>query len=534
MPILTNDQAFRLAVFFDKTALNAQWDIAENHYLYQSKLKITLLKPIHTSLTPDFPPAQRINDPYFGQQAVYSQSLLLSIPLENLNNTTLLRIDYQGCGQDLCYPPTSRWFAVSFDHIAAISPPESTTPIQKKAKPPSIPFSMITVLAFFLLGLLLSLTPCVLPMIPILLGLIVGQKQLSTSKAFWLSLSYVLSLSTTYALIGLSVATLGRNLQAYFQQPLIVSTFAGVFFYLGLTQLGIARFSSLTINLKPRGGTYLGAILMGALATLISSPCVSAPLIAALSYIAKSGNLLLGASALFATGLGMGTLLLALGTLGGKYLPKAGKWMQQVNQLFAMMLFGIGLWLLSRLLPGSVMLILWGLFCLLIAFCLNTFNRQDSIRSRLGVFFLLYALLLFWGAAQKQSHPLYLLTWQKASPLPFVSVTTTSALAKIKQQAKENKQPLLLVFHADWCTICQRLNKLWTDPDIKQHLAGWQFVKADITLYNQNSQQLLNQFNLIGPPAILFFDKNGQDKQRITGDIAKSAFLAQLQKMEGP
>ena len=251
-------------------------------------------------------------------------------------------------------------------------------------------------------------------MLPILATVIVGQKHLNTRKAFWLSLSYVLSMAFTYALIGIVAALIGKNLQALMQKPMILMAFAVLFFYLGLVQLGKIHFSLFKTfknqlhhyHIQQESGSYVGAIMMGFLATLIASPCVSAPLIAVLLQISQTGHVLSGGLALLALGLGMGTLLLIAGTLGGRYVPDTGPWMLSVNQAFAAMMFGISIWLVGRLIStGPWVLCLWAIWLIYVAHCLGTFKRKSSRLGHVGFVCVLYAAVLIWGAIMGQTDP---------------------------------------------------------------------------------------------------------------------------------
>jgi len=329
-------------------------------------------------------------------------------------------------------------------------------------------------------------------MIPILGAIIMGSKKLSTSKAFGLSLCYVLSMAFTYAIAGIVAALLGKNLQAFLQKPGVILSFAALFIYLGLVQLGIGhialpqswqtRVSSW--QSKQSGGTYLSTIIMGILATLIASPCVTPPLITALSYISQTGNVLLGGSALFILGLGIGTPLLIVGTVGGKYLPKSGPWMVWVSKCFAILMFGLSLWLIDRVYPLGNLI------------------------------------------PGRQAH--------HSETLHFQVIHTIDELNKLQNAAIKMGQPLLLDFYADWCVSCRYLEQtVFPDPRVQSQLTGWILIRANITAYDKENQALLKKFDLVGPPAILFFDKKGIEltNYRVIGEITPAEFSAQLEQI---
>lgn len=568
--VLASDQAFMLNVAFQNSLVKFQWQIAPGCYLYKDRLHVFLVQKdlskvslmAHTKL----PDALRIDDPSFGPEFIYKDQLTLPISLSDYvkeQSNLKLQVQYQGCAESgFCYPPVTKWFeaTIANNQIQTLTPlpgaPQlASTPTKVESPKPSkglmslegkSNFSII--LSFYIVGILLTFTPCVLPMIPILFGVIVGESHLNTRKAFWLSLVYVLSMSFTYALAGIVFATLGKNLQALFQKPIAVFSFAALFFYLALVQLGVTRFhfpqrfqDMLTkLHHKQTSGSYISAAVMGILATLIASPCVSAPLLGALGYISQSGNIVLGGSALLAMGLGMGTLLLVVGTLEGKLLPKKGPWMHAVNQIFAIMMFGIGVWLLDRIIPHSITLALWGVILIFAAYCMGTFRKQSGYAGRAGFALVIYAFVLFWGTWHGEEDPMKpLLTgfWgdtEKQSSL-FATIDSEQALTPILEAAKQQQRPLMLVFSAEWCTACKHLeHKVFTDASVQESLSHLTLIRADMSPYNETNQNLLQKFALVGPPAILFFDKNGREltSYRIIGEVSPKEFLTHLNQVK--
>lgn len=573
------EQAFILTVTNQKNTLTAQWQIAPGCYLYQRSLAINLVNPTQSIPLLDItqlPAAENVEDPEFGRQNIYRSFLSIPVslktPLANSAQEFTLQIQYQGCNEaaHLCYPPVTQWYKIHThqNHIQQIHA-LTTAPLKEKAPTindsadfmPTVPnlaqkerSLIFNIATFYFLGILLTFTPCVLPMIPILFGVIVGQKHLNTRRAFWLSMCYVLSMAFTYAIAGIIAATLGKNLQAQLQHPVIISAFALLLTYLGLSQVGVVQ-----INLPPafrmkelltklhanqESGTYVGAAVMGLLATLISSPCVTVPLIGALSYISQTGNVLLGGAALLALGLGMGTILLVMGTLGGKFIPKSGAWTYTTNHLFAAMMFAISIWLLNRILQGPWILALWGIWCLFLAWSLGTFHHKASWKGRFGVLFLLYGFLLFWGAASGGKDPLApfsLNPWQpnvathSQRQLPFTTISSLNELEEIQKKIQQSHSPLLLVFYADWCSTCQHLeHQVLVGDHLKALLKEWQLVRVDVTENSAQSQALLQHFQLIGPPALLFFDSAGNElgSSRIVGGISQDQLIKHLEKLQ--
>lgn len=570
--VLTQEQAFVFTATSQEANLILSWQIAPDCYLYQKELKVSLLQPDEGSLSilpQNLPEAEKTQDQYFGEQAIYHARLSFPISLAPYlasqgEASHLIHVSYQGCSSaGFCYPPEERWLKVhakgSFItkvEILSENPhqkagvkekPEIQETAQsasaKTEKPYYLNF-LLTIGSFYFLGMLLSFTPCILPMIPIMFTIIVGEKHLNTKKAFSLSLCYALSMAITYALAGIVAGTLGKNLQATFQHPVAITIFALLFLVFGLMQLGVIRLSfhqSLKmkeilshLHAKQESGTYIGAAVMGILATLISSPCITPPFLAALGLISKQGDVVLGGLALLFMGFGIGTVLIFLGTVGGKVMPKSGPWMLHVNHFFAVAMFALSLWLLDRIIHAPYLLVLWGILCLFTAWCCKTFEKNGGILSRFGVIFVLYAFVLFWGAWLGETNPLKPLTvnpWQEQlakQKMNFQSITSLSALEHIQEQVKKTEQPLLVVFHADWCASCKSLERnLWRNADVQEKLKSWRLVKVDVTANNAENQALMKKFGLYGPPAILFFDSDGDElsRYRIIGPISVEDFL---------
>lgn len=568
---LPADSAFSLSI--EKTAPNQatlQWNIAPEYYLYQDKLSVNISSKQNTNLKQKLDikkitsPSRIIQDPYFGEQSIYENNLTLDIPLEKSwlenNHTLIFEVAYQGCAaKGLCYPPNTTHYYATIDnhkisHISdtSISTKSSQSTLQSTSKPNDNFLSVATLfngsllkslLTFYLFGVLLSFTPCVLPMLPILSSVLVGQKNLNTKKAFLLSLCYTLSLSAMLALIGSLAVLMGKNFQALFQQTWIIVLFSTMFAYLGLVQLGKIHLSLPgvlhnrihQIQAKFPAGSYLNAIMMGALAILIASPCVSAPLVGALSYISQTGDHILGAGALFMLGLGMGTLLIFVGTLGGRYIPKAGNWMHVVNKVFAAILFALSAWLLGRVLPEWISTGLWVLWSFVVAFMLGTFSSWRQLSKDIGMIFFIYGCLLTISIMQGQPHPLQPFKWMLHSTtnqsalqanLHFENIGSTQALHNKVQQSSQKLS--IVKITADWCTVCQHNEDIiFKQPEAQSKLNNWSLYKVDVTKMDTDKEKLLNSLGVYGPPVLLFYDQDGQEQveRRIIGKGQLSQFL---------
>ncbi|MFW5446622.1 MAG: protein-disulfide reductase DsbD, partial [Methylophagaceae bacterium] len=398
--------------------------------------------------------------------------------------------------------------------------------------------SLIKILLGFLgAGLLLSFTPCVFPMIPILSSIIVGEgERITTRRAFALSLAYVLAMSVTYTAAGVITGLLGENIQALFQNPWIIGSFSALFVILSLSMFGLFELQlpqSLQhrlhqISHNQKGGRLAGAALMGLLSGLIVGPCLAPPLAAALIFIGQHGDPVLGGLALFALSMGMGIPLLIIGTSAGTLLPKAGTWMNNIKAVFGVLMLALAIWMLERIIPGWVSLLLWGALLIMSAVylgALNTLsiesNGWDKLWKGLGLILLIYGGLLMIGGASG-SHSV----WQ---PLHFISTSNTNSttashgltftkvnnLAELEQQLTQTSQPVMLDLYADWCVECKRMEATtFKDQNVIQALENTLTLQVDMSANTQQHKDLLKHFGLFGPPTMLFFDKQGQEQPR--------------------
>lgn len=549
---LPADEAFVLSVYPNGShQVIAEWRIAPGYYLYRDRLRISDAAKQITKI--DLPQAEIKKDAIRGKYLAYSGILTVPILLKTISTNELkLRIDYQGCSQQgFCYPPIQKNISL---RLAANNP---TTP--------STPFSLLTnqnevqaalqsqhLAALFLLfvglGLLLAFTPCVLPMVPILAGIIIGQKQpVHTKKAFFLSCAYVLGMAITYALAGILAALLGSAIQTWLQKPWILVTFSGVFVLLAISLFGFYDLrlpksfeNRMTFwSRQQKSATYLGVLIMGILSTLIVSPCVTAPLVGVLIYIGQTGNILLGAITLFAMGLGMGLPLLAIGISAGKWLPKTGPWMEAVKKIFGILMLGMAIWLLSRIAPQTLIVFLWGMLLLGTAVFLGFFLPHligwPTLNRLLGIFVGISGMLLMLGSSVSGSNILSTSQEPKQTAATathaFIVVHNNAQLNKELARAEVARKPVLLDFYADWCDSCLVMERrVFARENIKEALAGFVLLRADLSDNNADDEAMMKRFQVIAPPTVLFFDVKGREltSQRIVGEVNAKEFLARL------
>ena len=558
--LLPPDQAFEFfASVKDERTLHVNWHIAEGYYLYREKIQFELINADGVKLgSYDIPRGTPKQDEAFGQVETFHNELDFDLPVVRSGlaaQTVTLQAKYQGCAdRGVCYPPMSKKIDLTLPVAQQLAEPELSEQDQIVQSLHKDSLS-ITLLSFFGFGLLLSFTPCIFPMIPILSGIIVGHgNRITTTRAFLLSLSYVLASALTYTVFGILAALFGSNLQTTFQQPWIIGLFSAVFVALSLSMFGFYHLElpkSLQVKLHNsseihRDGSLLGAAIMGALSSLIVGPCVAAPLAGALIFIGQTGDAILGGSALFALGLGMGVPLLLLGASAGKLLPKAGSWLNSTKAVFGVIMLAVAVWMLSRILPGNVIMMLWATLLIFPAIYLNAVDPLPENSSGwrklwkgLGLMMLAYGLLLLIGFSLGNSNPLKPLqglglnTAQAAEPgIVFEKVASIAALEARINQAAANHQLVMLDFYADWCISCKEMETYtFEDPRVKQALTGVVLLQADVTKNSDDDKALLAKFNLIGPPAILFFGLDRQEKtaHRVIGYQDAETFIKSLQ-----
>ncbi|HEX5054992.1 MAG TPA: protein-disulfide reductase DsbD [Gammaproteobacteria bacterium] len=549
------------------------YNIAEGYYLYRHAFKFTPVTQGVTLGEPVIPAGEKHIDEDFGEVETYRNSLDIQIPFSYVGQVRPTIIELQatsrGCAdRGVCYPPHMQALAVGIDAATstAVTGPDAAgaSTVAAPAVSEQDRFAAIlmqgvsvTLLTFFGVGLLLAFTPCVFPMIPILSGIIVGQgKPVTTGRAFILSVVYVLAMACTYTAVGVIAGLSGKNIQVLFQSPWVLSTFAAVFVALSLAMFGFyelqmpsaiqSKLSSLSNS--QQGGSLVGVAVMGLLSALIVGPCVTAPLIGALIYIAKTGDAVLGGVALFALSLGMGAPLIVIGTSAGKLMPKAGPWMDAVKNLFGVLLLGVAIWLLSRVLPAGVSMALYAALAIGSGVYMGALDRESRDNWRklwkaVGLILFIYGAALFVGALagnQSMLQPLQGIVngatnTADKSHLAFRRIKGVAGLQQALDEAKRNQQPVMLDFYADWCVSCKEMEALtFTDPQVRQLLSSFLLIQADVTANEEEDQALLKKLELVGPPAIIFYDVNGREipGQRVVGFMKSQDFAAHLQQLK--
>ena len=568
------DEAFqpRLTAI-DGNTLEISIQVAPGYYLYKDKLAAETLSDRVQLGKLDLPPGEMKTDPYFGDMEVYHNDVFANLPLARATPESLdleLQVKYQGCADGgICYMPVTRTLTVSLPTATAVtalslvSPdgPGTAAPVSEQARLAALisNASMWAVLAtFFGAGLLLAFTPCVLPMVPILSGIIAGEgDNVSAGRGFTLASAYVAGMALIYTAAGIAAAAIGIQLQAVFNQPWVLGLFAALFAVLALGMFGLFDLqmpSSLQTRLaalsgRQKSGTVIGAFVMGALSSLIVTACVAPPLVATLTVIGQSADMLRGGAALFALSLGMGAPLLAVGASAGKLLPKAGPWMVAIKNAFGFMMIGLAIWMLSRILPASLTLALWGVLVFMAGVYLGgltTLTAQSSAPQKLGKGFgllgVIYGAVLILGSLAGGSSLLQPLAGFgsggqvatiEARGLDFRRIKTVQDLDAAIQSAAAEGRPAMLDFYADWCVSCIEMEHYtFTHPGVQEALADAVLLQADVTANDRDDQELLRRFGVFGPPTIIFFGPDGVQRQgfEVVGFMDAEDFAAHVQR----
>lgn len=569
---LDPDQAFIVSAdVVDSTRLKLRWEIADGYYLYRDKFGFTLDDPGVTPAPVVLPAGKVKEDPAFGSVEVFYGTVEVVVPLTREVMTTLpvnLAVAYQGCKDgSICYPPLTKNIPLLLPAVdsGGSAPPEqlagtglnetiisSQDAISNSLKQSSV---LINMLVFFGFGLLLALTPCIFPMIPILSGIIIGQsEQITPYRAFLLSLAYVLAMALTYAMLGVIAGSSGFNLQAAAQNPWVITAFSLVFVLLALSMFGFYELQLpvswqnrlATLGKRQQHGNLAGAAVMGVLSAIIVGPCVAPPLAGALIYISQTGDALLGGGALFALGLGMGMPLIILGSSAGKLLPRAGAWMVTVKQIFGVVMLGVAIWFMGRILPAPLTLFLWGLLLVVTSVYMGVFDRLEAgatwkkLWKGVGTVFLVYGVALVLGAASGGGdvfRPLQWAGYQSAATeykLQFAIIKSVDDLDRVLAEAERTQQAVMLDFYADWCITCKEMERFtFPDPAVRTTLQDLLLVKADVTKNDAVDQALMQRFDVIGPPSILFFVR-GQERReyRLAGFVGSEEFASHIRNVK--
>ncbi len=555
---LSVDRAFQFsAAIRDNQTILARWKIAPGYYLYRARFHFKVIKPKNTELgQPLLPEGIVKSTPGTGRYQVYKKKVIVPVPIiKSHGNTITLSANYQGCSaKGYCYPPTSKIITVNLSGPTMRYKPGQPIDIAPNTLPNTQENHaenlltrsslLMLILGFLGFGVLISLTPCVLPMIPILSSIIVGQKNITHARSFALSLFYVLGMAATYAIAGVVFGFIGGSVQAILQKPWIIVLFSFIFVAMALSLFGLYNIElpqklrgTVADASKHQKHTYFGVAVMGCLSTLILSPCVTAPLVGVLGYISQTGNATLGGIALFFMGIGMGAPLLVIGATGAKILPKTGAWMNAVKNILGIMMLGVAVYMLQRIVPGPYGLILWAALAIGVAIYAGAFSTSKTktqlVCKCIGLLLFVYGILLVIGATQGNRDPLTPLQFQRTSTthsLQFKSVTTIAAVKKILSDNASTGKIIMLDYYADWCIACKEMDHFtFSNKIVKQRLKSAVLLRADVTANNQQDKQLLRYFNVVAPPTILFF-KSGKEipNSRIIGEVNAQEFIKHL------
>ena len=539
---LPAEQAFSFeAISTDPATLLVRFTAREGYYLYRHAFEFSIDEADVEVVQILLPEGVPIVDESFGETEVYYGEVEIPVHLARpagSDRDVTLRAAFQGCLEGgICYPPMSRTLTVALpaaDSDIRLDLPEalgagSDVPLAEQDRLAAALSGrpMLALSLFLLAGLLLAFTPCVFPMVPILSGLIAGEgDRMTTARAFRLSLVYVLAMALVYTAFGVVAGLFGQNLQAVFQHPAVLGTFAGLFVLLSLAMFGFYELqlpASVQTRLnewsnRAEGGTLLGAAIMGALSALIVGPCVAPALMGALIYIGQTGDAVLGGAALFSMAIGMGIPLVIWGTSAGRLLPRAGAWMNAVKAVFGVGLLALAIWMLERVVPPAVTMLMWGSLALASAVYLGALTRLPSDASgwsklwqSLGLVLLILGAIQLIGAASGGNDWLRPLNHLRpaaggAAPVAAPSFQRIDRLDQLQQAIAESPRPVFLDFYADWCVDCVRMERrTFPEPEVARRMAEMTLIKIDVTDYTRDHQEILSHFGLIGPPAYLFF-----------------------------
>ncbi len=591
--ILSPEEAYQFSYSLESpNNLLLKWQIADGTYLYQDKISVHIIQADSVSLDALQLPDPKVKkdalrpDGTIGDLPVYFHQLEIPLPLLRSSNEASnieLQVKYQGCAEaGVCYPPQKQTLKLTLPETTQVvrgavqtqaqSSKTESTPLKQEipAQVPATEQDKLTailtggnlwliIFGFFIAGLLLAFTPCVFPMIPILSGIIAGQgDDITTKKAFVLSLVYVLAMAITYTVAGVLAGLFGGNFQAFFQNPWILSTFAGVFVLLALSMFGFYELqlpsswqSKLTESSnRQKGGRLTGVAIMGLLSALIVGPCVAPPLVGALVFIGQTGDAVLGGMALFALAMGMGAPVLVIGTSAGKLLPRAGSWMDTVKAVFGVTMLAVAIILLERIIPAEVSMLLWGMLLISSAIYMGAIQQLkveasgwDRLWKGLGIVLLVYGSLMLVGVAiggKDTVQPLRGIIFSgsggsaESTHLQFKRIKTVADLQQEVEAASASGKPVMLDFVADWCVSCKEFERYtFSDSKVISALGDFILLQADVTDDDEDDRALLQgHFGMPGPPTIIFYDRTGQERKnhRVVGFMGADEFTAHIHK----
>jgi thiol:disulfide interchange protein DsbD len=575
--LLEPEQAFQFAArAIDARTLEVHFAIADGYYMYRDKFRFALEGAEGVTLgAPQLPPGIRKKDEFFGEVETYRKSVSVQLPLERSNkaaHAVQLNVTSQGCADiGVCYTPMDSSATLQLAALTATdagggaggAPTLSEAP---RAIEPSPTFSifasdldiaklfegnlLVVLLSFLGFGLLLAFTPCVLPMVPILSGIIAGEgRSLNKARAFLLSLSYVLGMAVTYAVAGVAAAYSGTLIAAALQNAWVLGTFALVFVWLALSMFGFYELQLPgflhhrlhSAHRRLEGGKVASVAAMGVFSAIIVSPCVAAPLAGALLYISQTKDVALGGAALFAMALGMGIPLIAVGVSEGALLPKSGAWMDGVKKFFGVLLLGVAIWIVSPILPVPAQMVAWAALLVGSAMFLRAIDPLPAgatgwarLWKSAGMLALVAGIAMLLGALSGARDPLKPLAGVMgggeavASPVNWVRV---NSLPELEDRLRNPGRPVMLDFYADWCVSCKEMERFtFSDPSVRAVMDKMLLLQADVTDNNAQHKLLLKRFSLFGPPGIIFFDAQGREIKglRVVGYQDSDRFLKTL------
>ncbi len=582
---LMPDEAFKPSVTIKGDTVHVDIELGKQIYLYDEQLTYSMESKNYTMINEKRPKGHEHDGEMVHMPSFHSEFMIAKNSDSSAKEDVKFILNFQGCSeQGLCYEPMEKEYTLSIDNallknssdVDVNSAPETGSTVEKIETPSPVvddnveksetdsiadvikDANIFVVLITFLgFGLLLSLTPCVFPMIPILSSVIVSQgENMTTKKAFFLSVVYVLAMAVAYTIAGVLAGLFGSNLQAAFQTPWVIFTFAGIFVALSLSMFDYYELqlpNSLQAKMSTAGqkqGGVMGVAIMGFLSALIVGPCVAAPLAGALIYIGQTGDAVLGGAALFAMSMGMGIPLIIVGTTAGKYMPRPGVWMDAIKSIFGVMMLFVAVWMLSRVIDGSITMFLFALLFMVPAVHMGAFESARSAKHRammankkaLGLIFFIIGSVLLLGSLSGAKN--FLNPLEKFTAIPMVTgVTNTSSENKfqvIHSNAELDEiiagaqgKTVMLDFYADWCTSCKEYeHNTFSDATVKAAMSDYILVQADVTKNSDQEKAMTKRFGLFGPPGIIFF-KNGKEVQgkKIIGYKPPEEFLKLLQKI---
>ena len=586
---LDPESAFKVrAELNNARTVEVHWDIAKGYKLYRDRVKIGVESGNAQLKAPVLPKGIIFTDPSTSEKLeIYHDKLDVSVPLVKADAPFTLNVEYQGCAEDgLCYPPITKLFRVDTSKPGALLPvdEQAVAAVGKSASSgsdkPSAPVSASApakvstpdndlslakstlaggslwkiAFTFLVLGLLLAFTPCVLPMVPILSSIIVGEGEVTRRRSFLMAVAYCLGMALVYTSLGVAAGLAGEGLAGALQKPWVLALFALLLVLLSLSMFDVYQLqlpAALQSKLgKASGGLkrgrFIGVFFMGSLSALIVGPCVAAPLAGTLVYISQTKDVVIGGLALFSMAMGMSVPLLLVGLSAGSLLPKAGAWMIGVKYVFGLLLIAVAIWMVSPVIPAQAVMLAWGSFAILCAVFLGVFNAAQAkltiaqrFSKAFGLVLFIIGLLELVGAASGATNALEPLSGMHAAStsssgaekkLGFSRIKTVEELDQALQSAKK---PVMLDFYADWCVACKEMEKFtFSDPKVIEKLKDVTLLQVDVTANSEADRALMKKFGLFGPPGIIFFDAAGKEiaDSRVIGVMEAALFAAHISK----